>query len=424
MSNLKIRGSYGSLGNQNVPNYPFLQRINVTSTDYYMDDAVLKAALLSAPIGGTDLTWETVHHKNIGLDLGLLNNRFHLTADYYRRDTKGMLIPGKKLPATYGAERPRQNAADLKTNGYELVMGWNDQFRLLNKPFNYRLSVSLSDSKSFITKYDNPTKLYTDYYVGKQLGEIWGLVTDGLFRTDEEAKNHPVDQSNVNRNIYNAPGEHRGLKAGDVKLVDLDGDNIITFGDKTVGNSGDFKIIGNSTPRYHYSFNLGFDWVGIDFSAFFQGVGKCDWYPGQDCNLFWGPFSRPYMSFIPRNFMDDVWSEDNPNAYFPRPRGYAAQGERSLSSTYKNDRYLQDLAYCRLKNVTIGYTFPDKWMSKIFVQKLRVYFTGDNLLTWTKLKSDYLDPEQCMASANSVFNDSGRIYQFTKTFSFGIDITF
>lgn len=423
-SNLKLRISWGALGNQNISDcYPFMQKITVSGSGYYMNDQEVKNAILDRPTAG-NLTWEKVIHQNIGLDLGFLNNRLYATADIFRRDTKGMLVDGQKLPAGYGAALPRENAANLKTTGYEITIGWNDQLKLLGSTFSYNVSASLSDAQAVITKFSNPTGLYTQYYVGKKIGEIWGLTTNGLFSTDEEAKNHPVKQDLVNMNIMNAPGSNRGLRAGDVRLVDLDGDNEITFGDYTINNPGDFRVIGNTTPRYNYNFNLGFNWYGIDVSAFFQGVGKRDWYPGQDANLFWGPFSRPYMSFIPSDFMDNVWSEDNPDGYFPRPRGYAAQGNRSLSSTYKNDRYLQDLAYCRLKNFTIGYSLPKRWLERVYVQSLRIYFSGDNLLTWTKLKSDYIDPEQCMSSDNSVYNSSARIYPYSKTFSFGIDLTF
>jgi hypothetical protein len=132
--------------------------------------------------------------------------------------------------------------------------------------------------------------------------------------------------------------------------------------------------------------------------------------------MFWGGFARPYSSFVPANFLDNVWSEENPDAYLPKIRGYAAQGNRSLA--HKNDRYLQNIAYCRLKNLTVGYTLPTEWTSKIKLDRLRVYFSGDNLFTWTKLKSDYIDPEQITV------NSDARTYPFSKVFSFGLDITF
>jgi len=175
-------------------------------------------------------------------------------------------------------------------------------------------------------------------------------------------------------------------------------------------------IIGNKEPRYLYNANIGLSWNGIDISAFFQGVGRQHRYPDGNNMMFWGGFARPYSSFVPANFLDNVWSEENPDAYLPKIRGYAAQGNRSLA--HKNDRYLQNIAYCRLKNLTVGYTLPTEWTSKIKLDRLRVYFSGDNLFTWTKLKSDYIDPEQITV------NSDARTYPFSKVFSFGLDITF
>lgn len=174
-------------------------------------------------------------------------------------------------------------------------------------------------------------------------------------------------------------------------------------------------MIGNSRPRYHYSINAGFSWYGFDFSVFFQGIGRQHIYPGAN-NMLSGPYARPYSSFIPTTFLTDVWTEDTPDAYYPKARGYAAQGSRSLAQI--NDRYLQNLAYCRLKNLTFGYTLPSSLTSKVGIERIRVYFSGDNLFTWTKLKSDYLDPEQMTSDAN------GRVYPFSKTYSFGVDISF
>ena len=339
----------------------------------------------------------------------------------YIRDTKDMLVPGKTLPATYGTSSPQENAADLRTKGYELTISWNDKFNLAGKPFTYGVSFSLGDNISKITKYDNPTKDFnvSSYYEGMTIGEIWGYTIDGLFQSDEEAAAYQaqVDHSLIAKNILQtAVGEYKGLKAGDPRFVDLDGNGRIDDGAKTADNRGDMRIIGNSRPRYNYSGNINFGWLGFDFSAFFQGIGRQQIYPGTDAMLFWGGFARPYSSFTPIDFLDNVWSEDNPDAYFPKIRGYAAQGDRHLA--YVNNRYLQNLAYCRLKNVTFGYTLPQSLTQKAKIDRVRVYFSGDNLLTWTALKSKYIDPEQFSNDRNA------RVYPYAKTFSFGIDITF
>lgn len=418
VDNVKIRASIGSLGNQAVTEtQPYLQTLGPTlSTNYLMNGSRVYIVSLGDQQSGS-LTWETIVTKNLGLDLGFFNNRLISTVDLYIRDTKDMLVPGKELPAVYGMSAPKENAADLRNKGYEITLGWQDKFQLANKPFSYNVSVSLADSKAKITKYDNPTNSLSDYIEGRDVGEIWGYHIEGIFRTDAEAARRDVDQSIVNPNIYNeAVGEYKRLQAGDLIYADLNGDKVIDNGTNTLDNPGDMRVIGNSRPRYHYGANIGISWAGVDVSAFFQGIGRQHIYPGANNMMFWGPYARPYSSFIPETFLTDVWSEDNPNAYYPKARGYAAQGSRSLAQ--QNDRYLQDLAYCRLKNLTVGYTLPAEFTSRFKVVNLRVYFSGDNLFTWTKLKSDYLDPEQMTTDSN------GRVYPFSKVFSFGVDITF
>ena len=178
------------------------------------------------------------------------------------------------------------------------------------------------------------------------------------------------------------------------------------------------EIIGNSTPRYNYSFDFNASWNGFDINAFFQGIIKQDFYPGTNMDRFWGPYSRPYYSFIPKDFANDVWSEDNKDAYFPQLRAYVAlDGNCQLS--VKNDRYLQNIGYLRFKNLVFGYTLPDALLNKLSIQKLRIYVSGENLLCWSPFRrSDYIDPEQ----AASV--DTGRTYPLSRTFSVGLSVTF
>src|SRR5690606_11932278 len=153
-------------------------------------------------------------------------------------------------------------------------------------------------------------------------------------------------------------------------------------------------------------------------------IGRQNWYPGSDALSFWGPYARPYASFIPTDFMSRVWSESNTDAYFPRPRGYVALGDnRELGVV--NTRYLQDLAYCRLKSLIVGYTLPNKWLAKKGVNQLRVYFNGENLLTFSKLDTKYIDPEQAAAENNwKTSRSNTRIYPWSKTYSLGLDIRF
>ena len=420
VDNLKLRASFGRLGNQQVGYYDYIRGINIGTLNYVFGAAKPVYATIDAPVA-SDLSWEVVEQYNVGLDAAFLNNRLTFSAEGYIRDTKGMLTQGIKLPGVYGASSPMMNAADMRTMGYELSLSWRDQFMLAGKPFQYNASLVFSDYITKITKFDNPNKLLSSYYEGQTYGEIWGYVTDGFFKSDAEAAAYQqvVDQSAVNGLIFSSAGEEGKLRAGDLKYVDLDGDGVITQGLNTVDNPGDRKLLGNSQPRYQYGINLGANWMGFDFSIFLQGVGHVDWYPDPDARAFWGPYARPFASWIPSDLMTKVWSEDNPDSYFPRPRGYIAMKDGRALGTV-NDRYLQNVGYCRLKNLTFGYTIPEKVLRKAKISNLRIYFSGENLGYASPLKknSKYVDPEQAITAGNL------SVYPWQKTFMFGVDLTF
>ena len=288
MNNLKLRYSYGKLGNQQVGYYDYVRKIVIGSQTYLFGGDKPTTATISSPNAG-DLTWETAESHNLGIDVGFLNGRLSLSLEGYIRDTKNMLTAGVALPSTYGTSSPKMNSADLRSKGYELMVNWSDSFTLAGKPFNYNVSLSFNDYVTHITRYDNPDRSFAkSYYVGQRIGEIWGYRVDGLFFSDEEAAMYPVDQTNVNFIIKSSAGAEQGVRGGDLKFVDLDGDGVISLGKNTVDDPGDREIIGNSEPRYQYGINLGFNWYGFDFSVFFQGVGRSDWYPGANALLFWG----------------------------------------------------------------------------------------------------------------------------------------
>ena len=417
-NNLKLRYSYGQLGNQNVGYYDYIRQISIGSQSYLFGGNKPATATISAPVA-SNLSWETSIHNNLGVDMSFLNNRLAFSADFYIRDTKDMLTEGVALPATYGADSPKMNSADLRTKGYELSLNWRDEFQLLRRPFSYSVTVTFNDYVTNITRYDNPDRTFAKkYYEGMRWGEIWGYRIGGLFASDEEAANYPVDQTNVNNRINAAAGSERGLHAGDLKFLDLDDDNVISIGKNTVDDPGDREIIGNSQPRFQYGSTLSMSWAGIDFSIFFQGIGRRHWYPKANTIAFWGPYARPYASWMPRDFHTQYWTEENPNAYFPRPRGYVALSGTNRELTATNDRYLQNIRYCRLKNLTVGYTLPKKWTRKALIESLRIYFTGENLATWSPIHSDYIDPEM------AAMNDEMRTYPWQKTYMFGVDVTF
>jgi TonB-linked SusC/RagA family outer membrane protein len=419
--NGKFRVSYGQLGNQQLSEYyPAIRTISTDGkSSYLLGGANLPQATLSAPVS-SGLTWERSIQGNVGLDLGFLGNRLTVSAEAYIRDTKDMLTAGEPLPAVYGASVPKENTADLRTNGYEFTIGWRDSFNMGGKPFNYGASIVFSDYISHITRFNNPKKLFAKtYWVGQTYGEIWGYHVDGLFATDADAAAYPVDQSKVNDSqiFPTTTTSPNGLFAGEMRFVDLDGDGAINKGAEKVGDSGDWRIIGNSQPRYNYGLNLNASWNGFDFAVFFQGIGKMDWYPPAGFRSFWFLYDRPYQTFIPRDFQDDCWSESNPNAYYPRPHGYVSMNaNRPLGVT--NDRYLQNIGFLRLKNLTFGYTLPENLTKKFSVQKMRIYFTGENLFYFAPgLHGDFVDPEMAQTGG------TGRIYPWQKSFNIGIDIT-
>ena len=422
---LKLRYSFGRLGNQQVGYYDYIREVNISDQTYLFGGSSLPiVANISAPVAG-DLTWEVAQHQNVGVDMAFFNNRLAFTAEAYIRDTKDMLTDGIALPSVYGASSPKMNTADLRTSGYELSLSWKDMFMLAGRPFQYNVGFNFSDYTTVITKYDNPEYSFAmDYYEGMRVGEIWGYRTGGLFASDAEAAAYDVDQSSVNG------GQKDGPLGGDLKFLDLDGDKIISIGSNSVDDPGDREIIGNSEPRFNYGINLGFSWCNFDVSIFIQGIGRMDWYPPSNCMAFWGPYARPYASLIPKDFHTMYWTEDNPDAYYPRPRGYIALGD-NRALTVANDRYLQNIGYCRLKNVTIGYSLPQKWMKKIKVKKITVGVTGNTLAYWTGV-SGGISPETGMGTGSgdsmytSVNNGSanGNLAPPARKILFNVKITF
>ena len=395
----KLRFSYGALGNQNVGYYSYIASMSAGKVNYLLNGTkpmgVYKPGLVSDA-----LTWEKVYTLNGGIDLNFLSNRLVVSGDVYRRDTKDMLTKGKTLPSVLGTSEPKVNAADLKTRGWEVSFYWRDRFNLASKPFNYSARFILSDSRSWITRFDNPTRQRNDHYVGKELGEIWGMVTEGFFKDQEDIDNH-ADQWQV----MSYPGD-RPLEPGDLKYKDLNGDGKITKGSNTVDDPGDFKIIGNSRSRYLYGLDLNADWNGFDLRVLFQGVGKRDWYPSG--YRFFGIYLAPWGNVYENNL--DHWTPENPDAYFPRLKSYLANGNGDMST--EQTRYLQNAAYLRLKNVTFGYSVPKALLQKTKLEHVRIYFSGENLFEATPLCRNF-DPEQ--------LDDSTHPLQ--RTFSIGLNIT-
>ena len=437
ISTLKIRGSYGSLGNQNVSNYGYIASMEQTygngkddeEWDKLIIDGELAGYVNSPGLVSDNYTWEKVSTINGGVDLGFFSNKLYMSFDIYQRNTMGMLIPGKDLPDVLGADEPKENSGDLQTNGWELALSYKQNFYLLGKPFNFNTRFILSDSRAWITKFDNPNKDITQYYEGYEFGEMWGFESDGFFKTVEETQ--AQDQSR-----YAAWGVIP-FSVGTVKWVDQDGNGIIEKG-WTLDDPKDGKIIGNTSPRYRFGINLNFEWNGIDLSTFIQGIGKKDHYPTR--RGFWGTYADAafdsyeflYDYYRPeddteeeramhsQSYIDAGLADANLDAEFPLMQAWNARGytyENGTGLGIPQTDYLMSAAYVRLKNVTLGYTLPRAISRKIRIQSLRIFVSGENITEWSPVKF-FMDPEEFTTIPN------GNVYPFRRRYSLGVNVKF
>jgi TonB-linked SusC/RagA family outer membrane protein len=426
VSDLKIRGSYGSLGNGSIKSYAFQEAFTVKQSGRVING--VRPQETSQPNVLPDgLTWEKATTKDLGMDLSALSNRLSFSADIYRRLTTNMFTVGPTLPALFGTSVPKGNYADMRTDGWEASVNWHDQFRLASKPFHYTIGVWMSDNQSTIRKYNNITKSLTDHYAGEKLGEVWGYVNAGnMTQADADFANQNHTQQ------FFKPGNNGIWLPGDIKFKDIKTANnvnqvpIVNNGDNTVTNPGDRKIIGNLTPRYSFGFNLSADYSNFFISAFFQGIAKQDWWPGAEGDLFWGQYNRPY-NYIFKSQVGHIWSPDNTNAYFPRYRGYSAQTSGG-ELTFPQTKYLQNAAYIRLKNIQVGYNLPAGLMQKIKLTAARFYVSGENLWTNSPLfkVTKNIDPENIgksdpiLTTGTSGF---GNNYPILKSVTVGLSVT-
>lgn len=410
LSNLKLRASYGLLGNQaGAALYTFAatMALNNGLGNYIFADG--RHIFTQAPsVVNPNTTWEKVESKNIGLDFGFLGNTLTGTLDIFQRDTKDMLGPGVDFPDFFGAAAPQTNNACMRNRGWELSLNYRGQ---IGKDIQYTIAGSVSDATSEVTEYANPTGTNPkdNWYTGKKVGEIWGYRADGLIQTQAEADAYnKYDLSFISGKPWTP---------GDVKYRDLNNDNKINNGTNTLGDMGDMTVIGNTTPRYQYTVNGSISWKGVTLSLLFQGIGKRDWDPGL-ATYFWGSSSYAQVTVFKEHL--DYWSESNPNAYYPKPYIHTSGGvvpfrDKTMTTS---DRYMQNAAYCRLKNLTVSYDLPATWTNKIGMQKVQVFFSGENLLTFTKLKGMF-DPE-AIFTKNSYTDEGGKNYPMNRVVSAGL----
>ncbi len=424
---LKLRASYGDLGNQNVGYYSFRQTLP-TGLSNNLINGGQQTVIGNAPslyIDPRNYTWERVSTINFGADLGVLSDRLTFAFDYYLRDTKGMLTAGQELPGVLGTTVPSQNAADLRTKGWEFTMGFNDSYNVGAKPLSFNAKLILSDSRSHITKFKNEQQLFSSYRQGAELGEIWGLTNDGHFKnTDEISK---LDETDI------IPWGALSIVPGWPKYKDLDGDGRITKG-LSQKNPKDMSVIGNSTARYRIGFNLSADWNGFDVAAFLQGVGKADYYPHH--YLFWGPYQQPYANIYPWNldyyrgtsesaqdrskhsasYIKAGLADANPDASYPVLQSWLADANYGSGLDIPQTKYLLSAAYLRIKNVTVGYSLPAALLQKHGINRFRVFVSGENMFEFSKIKK-YVDPE-------SINSGNGWAYPFQRKFAIGLNVEF
>lgn len=429
ISTFKLRASYGDLGNQNVGDFGYIQSLATGTSGYLIGGAGQNQIINGAPGLNVDpqtYTWERVSTRNFGTDIGLLNDKLSLTFDYYIRDTKGMLTAGQELPGVLGTGVPRQNAADLRTKGWEFSISYRDRFDLGSKPFSFDAKIFVADSRSKITKFQNDQGLFSNYRVGQDIGEIWGLENDGLFRSkDEIAK---LDESAI------IPWGALSIVEGWPKYKDLDGNGKIETG-LSAKNPKDLKVIGNSTDRYTVGANINMDWRGIDLAIFLQGVLKRDFYPHH--YLFWGPYQQPYANVYPWNLNYYRGAADSPEQRAKHSASYIAAGlaDANTNSEYPvlqswladanygsgldipQTKYLLNGAYLRIKNVSVGYTIPAKWTKKVGISRLRFYASGENLYEFSAIKK-YIDPE----AVNQ--GPSAWAYPYQRRYALGLNLDF
>ena len=421
---LKLRFSYGELGNMNTTGwYPTYRAMTLKQANgEWLQNGIKPNTALVGDLISTTLTWEKVRTWNVGLDWGLFNNRLTGSFDAYIRYTDNMVGPSIELPATLGITAPKTNNCDLKTKGWELSIGWNDQTKF---GLGYGIKFNVADARTYIDRYPgNPTNAISTYIAGREIGEIWGFETVGIAKTDEEMQAH-LDKVGG----QNAVGS-KTWAAGDIMYADLDGKPGITKGGQTLDDHGDLKVIGNNTPRYHFGLDLNANYKGFDVRLFFQGVMKRDYW--QNSNMFWGAIDNMWWSTGLKEHGDYFRANAvglegheiaaNANSYYPRPRFDSRQNQETQT------RYLQNAAYIRLKNFQLGYTIPAAFTRKIGINNCRVYVSGENLWTGTKL-SKLFDPETINGGntdkdANSAIKDGGNSYPLSRTWSFGLSVSF
>ncbi len=413
LSFLKIRGSYGAIGNQNVGDYRFIPVMSASTSGWLIGSTNIAQTSTPQEVSRT-LTWETVTSTDIGADARFFNNAFGVSFDWYRRKTSNMISPGVTLPSTYAGIVPARNFGAMETKGWELALDWTNTF---SNGIRLNVQGSLSDFKETVLRYSGTRSIYGNYD-GKTIGEIWGFTTDRIFQESDFTKvgNTWVPNANIpDQSKLAGNTSWFAYGPGDIKYLNRTGGKSVTYGSESLDDYGDLSVIGNSTPRYQYGLRINADWKGVDFGIFFQGVGKRELWPS-------GPIFIPGFRYAEGWYSHqmDYWTPTNTNAFYPRPTdGGLLESGRNF---YRQTRYLLNMAYLRVKNISVGYTLPAHITRRANIKTARIYLSGENLITFDHLNIP-IDPEIDFTPEQSDRSAFGRVYPYRKEISFGVQIT-
>lgn len=447
INSLKIRASWGSIGDQSVPSGLYISTLPSGQSTWIGANGTRLNFTGTPTAVIPDIYWQDVVTKNIGVDIGLLKNKLNVTFDIFDRNTENMIVPLEGIPLTFGAAAPLGNFGSLSTKGWELTVDYNHRF---GNGLGINLRGNISDAKSTLSSYGSGTQV-TGNYNGKDIGEIWGYRTDRLYQMSDfelDANGKPklitltANESSLHagKQAYKLNTGADGKKPvyqpflqttanfrfgpGDVKFIDVNGDGEISNGKGTLADHGDLEVIGNSNPRYEYGFRIGADYKGFDLSIFFQGVGS---------RKIWGdgflaiPGYQPSDGAMPEAIASNYWTPDNTGAFYPA--AYNNAGSSTTNNMQVQDRYLLNMAYLRLKNLTIGYTLSQSLVKKAWMSSFRIYAGIENFITWDNLGDLPIDPESI--NGYSMWNTTGYNLGRTgtgipafKSVAFGIQVNF
>ncbi|HYG37353.1 MAG TPA: TonB-dependent receptor [Cytophagales bacterium] len=398
VGNVKLRGSWGQLGNQSIDAFRYTSTIANEPNRYGFNNQGVPGASFSP--SNPEIVWETSTMIDIGTDVDLFNRKLSLSFDYFKKRTEDILLD-LAVPGTYGADPPTVNAAVVDNEGWEFALS----YKMQGAKINHSISANVADNlNTVIDTKDKEVIEGGDRAIIMREGyphhSYYGYKSNGLYQNTEEIEAGPKPGFVANGAVL----------PGDIRYVDKNGDGII--------NEQDRFVLGNPFPRYTFGFNYTAEYMGFDLNIFIQGVGKRNLYlRGESVEAFHNNWENVYEQHL------DRWTPTNPDASYPR----LTIGTASTNNNVGSDYWLLNAAYVRLKNVQLGYTIPGSITNAIGVKKVRFYITGHNLITLTKMNNGF-DPEISEFNSNLDTSDgkvnSGRVYPNSKVYALGLDINF